>query len=90
MLLDASTPDTSMYMIAGYAIFFVITVIYLASLLVRSRNLHRDLETLETMEREADDPLPQAVAPAAQRKAKAAPARSRKAQPPRKKAARKR
>ncbi len=49
MLLDASTPDTSMYMIAGYAIFFVITVIYLASLLVRSRNLHRDLETLETM-----------------------------------------
>ncbi len=90
MLLDASTPDTSMYMIAGYAIFFVITVIYLVSLLVRSRNLHRDLETLETMQREAEAPLPQAVAPVAQRKAKAAPARSKKAQPSRKKAARKR
>ena len=87
MLLDASTPDTSMYMIAGYAIFFVITVIYLASLFVRSRNLHRDLETLETMEREAEAPLPQAVA---QRKAKPAPARSKKAQASRKKAARKR
>ncbi len=89
MLLDAATPDTSMYMIAGYAIFFVITVIYLVSLLVRSRNLHRDLETLETMQREAEAPLPQRVAPA-QRKAKAAPARSKKAQPSRKKAARKR
>lgn len=90
MLFDASTPDTSIYMIAGYAIFFAVTVIYLASLLIRARNLHRDLETLETMQREAEVPPPPAVSRTSARNPKPEPAKSRKAQPTRKKAARKR
>ncbi|MBV6396716.1 MAG: hypothetical protein HFACDABA_02316 [Anaerolineales bacterium] len=45
------TPDTSQYMILGYAVFFVVSALYLASLFIRSRNLHRDLETLEELDR---------------------------------------
>jgi hypothetical protein len=46
------TPDTSSYMIAGYVIFFAVSIIYLASLYIRSRNLQRDLETLEELDKE--------------------------------------
>ncbi len=50
-LLDAP-PDTSIYMIAGYAVFFIAAVIYLASLLVRWHNLDQDMRTLELIEKE--------------------------------------
>jgi len=40
-------PDTSAYMIGGYAVFFVVMTIYLVSLYLRNRNLRRDLEMLE-------------------------------------------
>jgi hypothetical protein len=36
-------------MIAGYAVFSVIMVIYLVSLAVRRRNLEQDLSTLEAI-----------------------------------------
>ncbi len=49
--LDAP-PDTSAYMIAGYTVFFIVAAIYIASLLVRWHNLHQDLKTLETIEKE--------------------------------------
>jgi len=49
--LDAP-PDTSAYMIAGYTVFFIIAIIYIVSLLVRWRNLHQDIKTLETIEKE--------------------------------------
>ncbi len=49
MFFQNSPPDTSAYMIAGYAIFFLILAIYLASLLVRARNLRQDVATLESM-----------------------------------------
>ena len=39
-------------MIAGYIVFFIIAAIYIVSLLVRWRNLHQDLTTLETIEKE--------------------------------------
>jgi len=52
MFFQFETPDTSPYMIAGYAIFFAVSVIYLVSLVIRWRNLQRDLETLEEMEKE--------------------------------------
>ena len=45
------TSDTSPYMILGYAVFFIVSAIYLASLVIRNRNLQRDLETLEEMEK---------------------------------------
>ncbi len=78
MLLDQTTPDTSVYMIAGYVIFFLVTAIYLISLFVRTRNLHRDLETLETMESEVEAPMPEVAPAPAPRKANANPAGSKK------------
>ncbi len=44
------TPDTSQYMLLGYAVFFIVSAIYLVSLVIRNRNLQRDLETLEELE----------------------------------------
>jgi hypothetical protein len=50
-----ATPNTSAYMIAGYAIFFAVMVIYLASLSIRWRNLNQDLRMLEEMEKEQEN-----------------------------------
>lgn len=44
------TPDTSYYMILGYAVFFIVSIIYLLSLYVRNRSLQRDLEILEDLD----------------------------------------
>ena len=49
-MLFQSTIDTSNYMIAGYAIFFAVSAIYLISLAARWKNLQRDLKTLEEMD----------------------------------------
>lgn len=42
--------ETTNYMIAGYAVIFGVMAIYLVSLVVRRRNLERDLEVLEDLE----------------------------------------
>jgi len=47
-----TTPDTSGYMIAGYALTFIVMGIYLASMYIREINFRRDLETLESLEKE--------------------------------------
>ena len=52
MLFQDAPPDTSAYMIAGYTVFFVVSAIYLVSLVVRRRNLEQDLKTLESIEAE--------------------------------------
>jgi len=49
--LDAP-PDTSAYMIAGYAVFFIIAAIYIVSLFIRSRNINQDMNALEAIEKE--------------------------------------
>lgn len=46
-LLD--TPDTSGYMVAGYIIFIVLPILFIASLIYRYRNLKRDEATLESL-----------------------------------------
>ena len=46
------TPDTTGYMIAGYALTFIVLSIYLVSLSIRNVNLKRDLETLESLKNE--------------------------------------
>jgi hypothetical protein len=51
MFLQDPTPDTSGYMIAGYAVFFIVSAIYLVSLIVRNRNLRRDLDMLEELDK---------------------------------------
>jgi hypothetical protein len=49
MFLLETPPDTSGYMIAGYAIAFGVMLLYVVSLIIRFRNLNRDLSTLEEM-----------------------------------------
>ncbi len=46
------TPDTSSYMIAGFAVTFITMGLYIASLYIRNRNLKQDIETLESMQTE--------------------------------------
>jgi len=45
-------PDTSQYMIAGYAIAFGVMLLYVASLYIRFRNLNRDMAMFEEMDKE--------------------------------------
>lgn len=45
-------PETTNYMIAGYAVFFGVFVIFIASMAVRWSHLKRDLYTLEVLEKE--------------------------------------
>lgn len=49
-ILLQTTPDTTNYMIGGYAVFFIVMILYLSSLIVRYRNLKQDLNTLDEME----------------------------------------
>jgi hypothetical protein len=67
MFFQEAPPDTSAYMIAGYVIFFIISAIYLLSLVVRRRNLEADLKTLEAMQAESR-PSPASATPALARK----------------------
>jgi hypothetical protein len=39
-------------MIAGYTVFFIVAAIYIVSLLIRWHNLHQDMTTLESVEKE--------------------------------------
>jgi hypothetical protein len=54
-LLQQGPPDTSGYMIAGYAVIFTVMLIYLVSLYIRSRNLNQDLEVLKDLEEKDHD-----------------------------------
>jgi hypothetical protein len=53
MFFQEATPDTSGYMIAGYAITFIVMALYVASIYLRSRNLKQDMTTLNEMEEPA-------------------------------------
>jgi len=45
-----STPDTSIYMIAGFVVSFVTIGVYVLSLYIRNLNLKRDIETLKSLD----------------------------------------
>lgn len=51
-MFQEAIPDTSSYMIAGYAIAFLVMGVYVASMYIRNRNLKRDLETLDSLQDE--------------------------------------
>ena len=53
MFFQEATPDTSGYMIAGYAIAFILMALYVASIYLRNRNLHQDMTMLEEMDKPA-------------------------------------
>ena len=42
--------ETTRYMIAGYSVIFSIMLLYIISILMRRRNLRRDLQILADME----------------------------------------
>jgi uncharacterized membrane protein YciS (DUF1049 family) len=48
-----TTPDTSGYMIAGYAVAFLVMGLYVFSIYLRNRNLNQDLEMLEVISNES-------------------------------------
>lgn len=52
MFLLDSPPDTSGYMLAGYALAFGVMLLYVLSLFLRSRSLEQDLSVLEEMDEE--------------------------------------
>ena len=43
--------NTLTYYIAGYTVFFSVMILYLVSLWLRKRNLQRDLELMEELEK---------------------------------------
>jgi CcmD family protein len=49
-ILQQAPAETTRYMIAGYAVIFTVMLLYVLSLVVRRRNLERDLETLKELE----------------------------------------
>ena len=51
MFFQDITPDTSGYMIAGYAVAFIVMGLYVASIYMRSRNLKQDMSALEEMDK---------------------------------------
>ena len=53
MFFQEATPNTSGYMIAGYAVTFLVMALYVASMYIRSRNLKQDLTTLQELEKPA-------------------------------------
>lgn len=52
MFLQEATPDTMTYMLMGYTVFFLFPALFIASLWWRQRNLQKDLDVLEELQRE--------------------------------------
>lgn len=50
--LQEAIPDTSGYMIFGYAVIFGSLLLHLASMALRQRSLQRDIELLEDLTKE--------------------------------------
>ena len=49
-MFQEAIPDTSGYMIAGYAVSFIVLGIYVLSIYLRTSNLKRDAETLKSLQ----------------------------------------
>lgn len=46
-----TTPNTVSYMIAGHIVFAIVLIAYLISLIVRWKNLQREEQTLQEMQK---------------------------------------
>jgi hypothetical protein len=51
MFFQETTANTDGYMIAGYAVAFIVMALYVVSIYLRNRNLNRDLTLLEEMDK---------------------------------------
>jgi len=49
--LEQGPAQTTNYMILGYAVIFSVMLVYLVSLAIRSRNLQRDLKSLQDLDK---------------------------------------
>jgi hypothetical protein len=87
MFFQEPTPDTSGYMIAGYAISFLVMALYVASIYLRHRNLNQDMDTLQELEKPA--PPVQTVIPNQPRKNAVRSENNRSAKPVTKKSRKK-
>jgi CHASE1-domain containing sensor protein len=50
ILYQQTTPDTVGMMLLGYGLIALVTVLYIATLIIRRRNLMRDLAVLEDLD----------------------------------------
>ena len=53
-LIQDEPPDTIPYLILGYVIIATVGLGYIITLVVRQRNLRRDLDMLERLEKDED------------------------------------
>lgn len=53
LILQQGPIETTNYMIAGFTVIFGVMALYLVSMVLRRRNLKRDLEVLEELDKEA-------------------------------------
>jgi hypothetical protein len=51
-LIQQAPAETTTYMVAGYSVIFGIMLIYIISLVLRNRNLKRDMQSLHELERQ--------------------------------------
>jgi CcmD family protein len=51
-LILQAPAETTRYLVAGYTVIFGIMLLYVVSLIVRSRNLKREIETLKQLDEE--------------------------------------
>ncbi len=49
--IQQAPAETTNYMLAGYAVIFSVMLIYVVSLALRQRNLKREMQTLQELER---------------------------------------
>ncbi len=51
LLLQQAPAETTNYMVAGYAVIFSVMLLYVISLVLRRRNLQRDMAMLKELEK---------------------------------------
>lgn len=47
--MPTETPNTLAYLVAGYIVFWLITFLFVISLVARTRNLEKDVQVLKTL-----------------------------------------
>lgn len=47
--MPTETPNTLAYLVAGYIVFWLITFLFVISLVARTRNLEKDIQVLKTL-----------------------------------------
>lgn len=47
--MPAETPNTLTYLVAGYVVFWLVTFVFVISLVARTRNLEKDVEVLRSL-----------------------------------------